>query len=237
MLKVYSAMSWPLVGLLALATFAGTGCQKANERSAGLETASSNPTEAYVEDDLEFLTSASTRPFSCQSATAQEIQIINQGNARLNDFLGKCYAQTQNSHWCDQLVRPNPASHPTFDCTYGAAQPHYLIHPDEGTWINAFKAVQLVQELENKGLKVCLIYNWWRPEPYNKNVAGAAGRHPYGTAVDVRFCSDTDAIRGFEMLCQLRKQGRIRAIGYYGGAALHFGIGDRVANTWGKSCQ
>jgi hypothetical protein len=111
-----------------------------------------------------------------------------------------------------------------------------LIHPDESTWKNAFRAIQLVQELEAKNIKACLIYNWWRPEPYNKNVGGAAGRHPFGTSIDVRFCSMVDMENAHRELCAWRKQGRIRAVGYYGTTALHFGIGDQAGNTWGKAC-
>lgn len=198
---------------------------------------SGNVPVGEIEDDIELVPKIEYfRPFACAHATPIEIAQINSGNQKLNQFLAKCYTATANSPWCDQLVRPNPASHPVFDCTYSVAQAHYLIHPDENTWPNAFVAIQLIQQLELKGLKVCQIYNWWRPEPYNKNVGGAPGRHPYGTAVDVRFCSDQDAIRGFDELCKFRRAGRIRAIGYYGSAALHFGVGDKTPNTWGRNC-
>lgn len=190
-----------------------------------------------VEDDFElFFKRFREQSFTCMRATIQQIGIINSGTKKLNQFLSKCYSLTNSSHWCDELVRPNPNSHSIFDCTYSAAQAHYLIHPDEITWTYAFTAVQLVQELEQKGLRVCEIYNWWRPEPYNKNVGGAPGRHPYGTSVDVRFCSNNDANRAFDELCKIRRAGRLRAIGHYGTSALHFGIGDRVANTWGRNC-
>jgi hypothetical protein len=96
--------------------------------------------------------------------------------------------------------------------------------------------VKLVTELEAKGIRVYQIYNWWRPEPYNANVGGAAGRHPYGTSVDVRMASMGDMEKAFSQLCKWRSQGRLRAVGYYGSTGLHFGIGDKTANTWGKSC-
>jgi hypothetical protein len=172
----------------------------------------------------------------CQSANAQQLLMINLGNQKRDALLSQCYAQTNNSRWCDQLVRPNPSSIGTFRCTYGTNQVHQLIHPDESTWKNAIAAVQLIKDLEAKGIRACEIYNWWRPEPYNNNVGGAAGRHPFGTSVDVRMCSDREAILAFSELCKYRKQGRIRAIGYYGSSSLHFGVGDHVANTWGKSC-
>ncbi len=104
-------------------------------------------------------------------------------------------------------------------------------------WEFAFTAVQLIQNLESKGRKVCRIYNWWRPEPYNKNVGGAGGRHPLGTSVDVEFCSKSEALASFDELCKVRKIGKTRALGYYGNTGVHFGVGDRQGNTWGRSCN
>lgn len=173
---------------------------------------------------------------ACGKASKSQLRSINQGNMKKEKFLTQCRAATDNSSWCDQLVRPNPASKNIFACTYGTSQPHQLIHPNESTWKNAINTIKLIQDLDAKGMKTCLIYNWWRPEPYNKNVGGAAGRHPYGTSVDVRFCDDATAVLAFNELCRQRRAGRIRAIGYYGSASLHFGIGDATANTWGKSC-
>lgn len=175
-------------------------------------------------------------PFACLKATARQIAQVNQGNAKVQEFLQACALETGSSPWCRQLTRPNPSSSSVFQCTYGTSQAHMLIHPDVRTWQNAFQAVRLVEELEAKGIKICLIYNWWRPEPYNSNVGGAPGRHPYGTSVDVRFCSMNDMERAFSQLCKWRKQGRLRAIGYYGTTGLHFGMGDSVGNTWGKNC-
>lgn len=174
--------------------------------------------------------------FGCKKASVAQIAVVNQGNLKLQKFLRECSSATNNSSWCSQLTRPNPSSTSIFQCTYGANQPHTLIHPDEGTWSNAFKAVQLVEDLQTSGIKPCHIYNWWRPEPYNQNVGGAPGRHPYGTSIDVRFCSMSDMEKAFLRLCKWRSQGRLRALGYYGSTGLHFGIGDLVGNTWGKSC-
>jgi hypothetical protein len=175
-------------------------------------------------------------PSACKKATKAQIAEINKGNAKKADFLAKCAAETGNSPWCDQLVRPNPDSAGIFECTYGKNQPHQLVHPDADTWKNAIEAVKIVQELTNSGISVCLIYNWWRPEPYNKNVGGSAIRHPYGTAVDVRFCTLRDKDLAHAVLCQMRKEGRVNAVGYYPTAALHFGVGDTLQNTWGKAC-
>jgi hypothetical protein len=175
-------------------------------------------------------------PFSCRKANRSQIAQVNLGNSKLQQFLRECEMQTNGSHWCNQVIRPNPASAAIFSCTYGAHQPHTLVHPDERTWPNAFQAVRLVEALEDEGIKPCLIYNWWRPEPYNANVSGAPGRHPFGTSVDVRFCSMKDMERAFTQLCTWRSQGKLRAVGYYGSTGLHFGIGDKVGNTWGKRC-
>jgi hypothetical protein len=174
--------------------------------------------------------------FACTRASARNIATVDEGNAKADRFLKQCAAATKNSRWCSQLTRPNPSSKSTFACTYGDNQKHMLIHPDEKTWPNAFKAVVLVEELGAKGIKVAQIYNWWRPQPYNANVGGAAGRHPFGTSVDVRMATLSDMEKAFKELCKWRKAGRIRAVGYYGSTGLHFGIGDKTANTWGKSC-
>lgn len=174
--------------------------------------------------------------FGCASASKTQLSVVNQGNTLYDTFLTGCLSATNNSAWCQQLTRPNPDSRSTFKCTYGSAQPHRLIHPDQKTWKNAYQAVKLIQRLQNQGVSVAEIYNWWRPEPYNKNVGGAAGRHPFGTSVDVRFSTMTDMKKAHALLCQWRAGGEMRALGYYGSTGLHFGIGDATANTWGKSC-
>lgn len=188
-------------------------------------------------EDIELVDDSVVSMLACAKASATQISFINKGNAKKDAFLQECARLTGGSAWCMQLIRPNPSSISTFRCTYGNDQVHQLIHPDEATWKNAFEAVRLVQELEQKGLRVCQIYNWWRPEPYNANVGGAAGRHPFATSVDVRFCSNADANRGFDELCKFRKKGRLRAIGHYGTSALHFGVGDKTGNTWGRTCS
>lgn len=193
--------------------------------------------EAFIEDDFELsLGHERFAPLSCQSASSSQKAEVNRGNEKRERFLNNCASATGNSHWCQQLVRPNPDSVSTFRCTYGSSQVHQLIHPDEGTWNYAFRAVGLIEDLESQGVSVCRIYNWWRPEPYNANVGGAPGRHPYGTSVDVQFCSKADQEKAFHLLCQHRRAGRLRALGYYSSTSLHFGVGDNVANTWGKSC-
>lgn len=174
--------------------------------------------------------------YACRSASAEQIRAVNLGNQKRDKFLSYCAQHTANSPWCQQVIRPNPDSRSTFTCTYGSSQTHQLIHPDESTWPHAVVAIQLVKEMERAGIDVCVIYNWWRPEPYNANVGGAAGRHPYGTSVDVRFCTKADQNRAFTHLCRERARGRIKALGYYPGTGLHLGVGDRVANTWGRAC-
>lgn len=175
-------------------------------------------------------------PYGCSRASSTQIGVVKTGNAKVDSFITGCMNQTGSSKWCEQLTRPNPSSKSTFLCTYGSELPHRLIHPNEKTWTNAYKAVSLVVDLEKMGIRVAQIYNWWRPEPYNANVGGAAGRHPFGTSVDVRFSSMKDMERAHSQLCKWRKQGRLRALGYYGSTGLHFGIGDTTANTWGKGC-
>ena len=175
-------------------------------------------------------------PYGCTKASSTQIGVVKTGNAKIDKFVSGCVSATGSSRWCQELTRPNPSSRSTFICTYGSDLPHQLIHPDESTWKSAYKAVQLVTELEQKGISVYQIYNWWRPEPYNENVGGAAGRHPFGTSVDVRFSSTRDMEKAHSQLCKWRTAGRLRAIGYYGSTGLHFGIGDARGNTWGKGC-
>lgn len=173
---------------------------------------------------------------SCAKASRQQLRQVNAGNKKEESFTKACSVQTQKSPWCEQLKRPNPASINTFKCTYGNNQPHQLIHPDEKTWLNGYQAINLIEELQSLGVQVCQIYNWWRPEPYNKNVGGSATRHPFGTSIDVRFCSLGDMELAFTQLCEWRSKGRLKALGYYGTTGLHFGISDSNGNTWGKVC-
>jgi hypothetical protein len=176
-------------------------------------------------------------PEGCQPASAAQKNFVARGNAKAKKFLDRCNRASGFSRWCLQLMRPNPSSQNVFRCTYGASFPHQLVHPNEATWANALRAVQIVRDLEGLGVRVAQIYNWWRPEPYNSNVGGARTRHPLGTSVDVRFSSQADMEKAHKLLCLFRKRGRLRALGYYGSTGLHFGVGDRVPNTWGKSCR
>lgn len=186
-------------------------------------------------DDAEFTEPLSTA--GCRRADRAQTALVDRGNALKDRYLAACARSGADPALCAQSVRPNPESRAVFVCTYGESQPHQLIHPDPAVWADAFKALALVSELSRKGIESCLINNWWRPEPYNANVGGAPGRHPAGTSVDVKFCSPSDRERAFVELCRLRRQGRLRALGYYpGSTVLHLGVGDRSANTWGKSC-
>lgn len=173
----------------------------------------------------------------CLKASTSQKDFVYLGWSKKDEFLQRCAVETNSSSWCAQVVRPNPNSASTFSCTYGASQAHNLIHPDENTWKYPIAGVRIIQDLQAMGIKVSQIYNWWRPEPYNRNVGGAAGRHPYGTSIDVRFASNTEANRAFRELCKMRKIGRLRALGHYGSSSLHIGVGDKTANTWGKSCN
>lgn len=221
--------------ILLIAAFNLNACQDSRSLSNPTDTMG-EANEAYELQDQE-QGSILNKAIGCIQPSAQQRDLINLGNTKKEDFLDFCRQQTNHSLWCDQLVRPNPSSMSIFRCTYGPNQIHQLINPDENTWIHAIRSIHLIQKLSQKGIRTCQIYNWWRPEPYNKNVGGAAGRHPYGTSIDVRLCSDREAILAFDELCKLRRKGEIRAIGYYGGSSLHFGVSDRSANTWGRSCQ
>lgn len=171
----------------------------------------------------------------CVKASAPQIHSVNLGNDKLTRFIDGCLAAT-HSRFCQQLPYPNFSSANIFNCTYGDMQTHVLVNPDESTWAYAYRAVELIEDLEALGIHVAEIYNWWRPEPYNRNVGGAPLRHPFGTSVDVRMASIADMEKAFVHLCRWRSQGRLKALGYYGGTGLHFGIADSIANTWGKKC-
>lgn len=190
-----------------------------------------------IQEDYESLPDILGFQRGCVQASSSQLAQVNLGNSKRSEFQAYCKSQTGNSAYCSEVERPNPASTNTFHCTYSLSQPHLFIHPSESTWKYAATAIVLLQKLKQKGLCVDHIYNWWRPEPYNGNVGGASGRHPYGTSVDVRFCSITDAKKAFDELCEYRRQGVVRALGYYGSTGVHIGVGDNTANTWGRSCN
>ncbi len=221
--------------LLALWLLAAPGPVFAHDPLPGVYAQAVAGFPEHDGDDKEF-----TEPFdaaACRRADRAQTALVDRGNALKDRYLAACRASGADASWCAQSMRPNPDSRGAFVCTYGEAQPHQLIHPDQATWPHAFKALALISELSARGISVCLVNNWWRPEPYNANVGGAPGRHPAGTAVDVKFCSASDRERAFVELCRLRRQGRLRALGYYpGSTVLHFGVGDSSPNTWGKSC-
>lgn len=220
--------------LLSLCMVGFSGPASAHEEGREF---SGSQMEAGYSEDLSYYSPDYIQALACKAASSAQLSLVDLGSQKKEEFLDACARSTNNSPWCQQLVRPNPSSIGTFRCTYGSRRPHALIHPSESTWKNAFTGVQLVDDLARLGIKVCQIYNWWRPEPYNKNVGGAAGRHPYGTSIDVRFCSSKDAVRGFDELCKYRKRGVVRALGYYGNSGVHIGVGDRTANTWGRGCS
>ena len=231
-LKVLSYQAG-LLCLLAATAFL-TGCQPNEFNKISVEQATHSP---LLEDDTESEPGLLEQLASCQRASSAQISVVDKGAAKLGQFLNKCYSETGSKKWCDEVSRPNPSSSNTFDCTYSTQQAHVFIHPDESTWQHAIGAVKLVQELVDQGVEVSTIYNWWRPEPYNRNVGGAAGRHPYGTSVDVRFADKANQNKAQKLLCKSRSQGKLRALGYYSGTGLHLGVGDKTANTWGKSCS
>lgn len=240
--KIFNLISVLLLSTTSATVFAHEGHRDGNHPSEmhhqrELNGQISQPEHPWLEaeDDLE-LTPDFMEILACRRASSSQIAVVNQGNAKRSRFYNNCVSVTGSSKWCEQVERPNPSSRSTFNCTYGSGQVHRLIHPSESTWKHATKAIQLIQALGAKGICVSQIYNWWRPEPYNKNVGGAAGRHPFGTSVDVRFCSSGDAKRGFDELCKSRRAGQVRALGYYGGSGVHIGVGDSSGNTWGRSC-
>lgn len=153
----------------------------------------------------------------------------------------QCKTKGITSELCEQLTQPNPASAKIFTCTYGTFLPHQLIDPDESTWEYAFQGAKIVMELQKNNVKVNRIYNWWRPEPYNKNVGGAPGRHPEGTSIDVRMSDMNNTTKARALLCKWRSNNAgykaLNALGYYGSTGIHFGVADNWENTWGDPCK
>jgi hypothetical protein len=233
-MKISQMGQWSSLVLILAIGILLAGCQAQEFNKLSVERSEHSE---YLEDDTESEPSLIETMAACARATASQTSVVNTGAAKLAKFLNRCYAETNSKRWCDEVARPNPESSSAFDCTYSIQQTHVFVHPDESTWKYAIGAVKLVQELVAQGVKVSTIYNWWRPEPYNKNVGGAAGRHPLGTSVDVRFASKTEQNKAHSSLCKMRAAGRMRALGYYSGTGLHLGMGDRAANTWGKSCS
>ncbi|MES2963624.1 MAG: hypothetical protein V4760_07010 [Bdellovibrionota bacterium] len=238
-LRAHSKKSAGSAIVITMALLISVGCQR--QGSAAVPQVEMSPNPEYhseIEDDLELDWDLNELMGGggCTKANAQQLAQVNAGNLKAQAFLNRCALETLGSPWCEQLTRPNPDSKNQFFCTYSPEQPHMLIHPDESTWVNAITAVKLVKELQTKAIKIDLIYNWWRPEPYNANVGGAAGRHPFGTSIDVRFATKADQTKAHGELCKLRKAGRLRALGWYASTALHLGVGDHTPNTWGKDC-
>jgi len=170
-------------------------------------------------------------------ASQAELDEVLQGIQKYSTFIEQCLANGIQKKWCEQLTHPNVNELRKFEITYGKDVPHTLIHPDESTWVHAFKAAKLVQRLLSENIQVVEIYNWWRPSQYNKNVGGSPTRHPYGVSVDIRMSSKQQMEKAHTLLCKWRKKGELRALGYYGNTGLHLGIDDEAANTWGKSCN
>ncbi len=238
------------IALIAIVALVQVGCSQEEFNKASAAVDGHSP---YIEDDGESepdlkqpgsgldlgpdFSPVTGSLGSCTRASLSQIAQVNLGIPKHRSFVEKCFAETKSLKYCQQIARPNPESHRTFDCTYSRDQAHVFVHPDEKTWKHAIEAVKIVSELEAKGIGVARIYNWWRPEPYNQNVGGSVTRHPYGTSIDVRFNSKTDQNRAQSELCKMRARGRIRAVGYYSGTGLHLGVGDKAANTWGKSCS
>lgn len=175
-------------------------------------------------------------PKKCQPASVVQKRQVLAGLALLKQFLIECKNATGNESWCEELTRPSEEGRPYFECSYGKDVKYRLVHPDRKTWKDAFRAINLIQKLKDEDIRACGIYYWWRPEPFNRNAGGAPTRHPYGTSVDVRFCSMKDMEKAHLRLCSWRKQGFLKALGYYNSPELHLGISDTKANTWGKDC-
>lgn len=226
------------------------GCQNAAEDFSEIENNGAGLTDEITDTDSEDIVdhihddvheedgiNDEIAALGCVRASTSQRNSVDLGLSKKEKFMQKCVAETGSTTWCTQVARPNPSSKNTFSCTYGSSQQHNLIHPDETTWKYPIAGIKILKDLQAQGISISSIYNWWRPEPYNKNVGGAAGRHPYGTSIDVRFASSSQANKAFSALCKMRSQGRLRAIGHYGSASLHIGVGDRTANTWGKSCN
>lgn len=149
-------------------------------------------------------------------------------------FVRTCLEKGVLQRYCFDMTHPNLDSIEQFRCTY-PGKPHLLIPKDESEWTFAFEAALILQNMARE-TKVCIdeIYNWYRPEPYNKNVGGRPNRHPNATAIDVQFCTKEDAKKAHRALCELYKKKAIWALGSYpSGNKLHIGVRPERHTTWG----
>lgn len=166
-----------------------------------------------------------------QRASLPEVTEVLKGVALKEEFLSACIERTNRMDFCQQVIRPNPASASIFRCTYPPGVPPVFIPVERGKWIYAFRAIEWMDEMEAQGIALSHIYNWLRPEPYNKNVSGDPNRHPFGTAIDLRLATKGDQQKAFTYLCEKWRAHQIHAIGYYGSASLHLGMGDPLEWT------
>lgn len=149
-------------------------------------------------------------------------------------FISSCTSRGVSRKTCTEMTRPNPLEEARFACTYGKSAPHELV-PPKTKWDQAIKLAKVYESLRAQGVCTDEVYNWWRPEPYNRNVEGAKARHPNATCIDVRFCSVADAKKALRALCKLRSQGKITSVGYYGATGVHIGM-DPQDGSWGGAC-
>lgn len=137
------------------------------------------------------------------------------------------------------MTHPNNKSEMEFRCTYPDAKTHVLIPPDPTKWELSFRGALELQKIEAAGVCVKEIYNYDRPEPYNNNVQGAPGRHPYGTAIDIEFCTKADARKAVQAFCKQRTPGdvEIKSVGTYSsGIRIHLGNVKPRRGDWGGGC-
>lgn len=158
-----------------------------------------------------------------------------------SEFLTDCAAEGIHPSLCENLTHPNNNSKMEFRCTFPSFTQHVLLPNNRSLWTNGFQGAKAFQEaLEEQGLEpnqgACpQIYNYYRPEPYNANVGGAAGRHPNGTAVDVEFCTKEEAQKALNKFAKMRMEKRINSIGIYSsGIRIHIGFGTEKGNTWNQ---
>ena len=159
-------------------------------------------------------------------ANIEQIVDVLKGIALKPEFIEQCEKATDRPDLCKQIIRPNPDSKSIFACTYPPGVASIFIPPEKGVWHFAFQAIRWISEIENLGISFSHIYNWLRPEPYNKNASGHPDRHPFGTAVDIKLRSKGDQHLAFEFFCEKWRSGQMNAIGFYSSASLHLGIGD-----------
>jgi hypothetical protein len=128
-------------------------------------------------------------------------------------FLEQCFkAKGTSKRLCMDMTCPNtnPGNQVKFRETYGNDLPYQMV-PSPSEYKYGITLAKIVRKLENKGICVKQITNWFRPSPYNYKVGGANSSYHMvkggGKAVDILLCSRADQRRAAKLVNTFGKNG------------------------------